>query len=403
MIAACPRPTADLIELLPPLRGQLITNAPIGKQTWFGVGGLAETLFRPAGAADLSVFLSALPPEVPITVIGVGSNLLIRDGGIAGVVIRLGRGFAGIEIERDEVRVGAALLDRILAFAAADAGIGGFEFLSGIPGSIGGSVRMNAGAYGREIKDVLVSATALDRSGRTHTVDCQEMGLSYRHCGVDPSWIFVEARLRGMAGDRAAIASRLTEIRAAREATQPVRARTGGSTFKNPPSDSAWRLIDAAGCRGLVCGGAMVSEKHTNFLVNTGSATAADLESLGEEVRRRVYETSGVVLEWEIERIGRPNPEIEQMADGLDSTFPRKRRAKDLSVLRGKPWTSVVRPSRRPLRGLLRMRDICDAIKGLPHPEERPESASRRTHGRDAAKSIAHSFAGALAQDARGV
>jgi len=271
MIAACPRPTADLIELLPPLRGQLITNAPIGKQTWFGVGGLAETLFRPAGAADLSVFLSALPPEVPITVIGVGSNLLIR----------LGRGFAGIEIERDEVRVGAALLDRILAFAAADAGIGGFEFLSGIPGSIGGSVRMNAGAYGREIKDVLVSATALDRSGRTHTVDCQEMGLSYRHCGVDPSWIFVEARLRGMAGDRAAIASRLTEIRAAREATQPVRARTGGSTFKNPPSDSAWRLIDAAGCRGLVCGGAMVSEKHTNFLVNTGrGGEAARLRDL---------------------------------------------------------------------------------------------------------------------------
>jgi UDP-N-acetylmuramate dehydrogenase len=340
MTTGCERPAAELIGLLPPPRGELITNAPVGKQTWFGVGGPAEILFRPADAADLGVFLSALPPEIPITVIGVGSNLLIRDRGIAGVVIRLGRGFAGIEIERDEVRVGAALLDRILAFAAADAGIGGFEFLSGIPGSIGGSVRMNAGAYGREIKDLFVSATALDRSGGTHTVDCRKMELSYRHCGVDPSWIFVEARLRGMAGDRATIASRLTEIRAAREATQPVRARTGGSTFKNPPGDSAWRLIDAAGCRGLVCGGAMVSEKHTNFLINTGSATAADLEALGEEVRRRVYETSGIALEWEIERIGRPMPAMAAIA--------KNRRDRSLAA----PHPPAVRapPSLRPQR-----------------------------------------------------
>lgn len=295
-----------LIAQLPPVRGRLTPDAAIGKQTWFGVGGPAEVLFRPADLADLARFFAALPPMIPVTVIGVGSNLLVRDGGIPGVVVRLGRGFASIGIEQDEVRVGAAALDRIVALAAADAGLGGVEFLSGIPGSIGGSLRMNAGAYGREIKDVLVSAIALDRSGETHTVDSRAMRLSYRHSDVDPNWVLVEARLRGAPGDRAAIAHQLNEIRAAREATQPVRARTGGSTFKNPPDDSAWRLIDAAGCRGLVRGGAMVSQQHTNFLINTGTATAADLEGLGEDVRRRVYESSGVLLEWEIERIGRP-------------------------------------------------------------------------------------------------
>jgi UDP-N-acetylmuramate dehydrogenase len=300
--------TAALIGMLPPVRGQLTANAPIGKQTWFGVGGPAEMLFRPADRADLAIFLAAAPPEIPLTVIGGGSNLLVRDGGIRGVTIRMGRGCAGVTVEGDEVCVGASALDRIVACSAAEAGIGGLEFLSGIPGSIGGSVRMNAGAYGREIKDVLVSATALGRSGQARTFDCAGMGFSYRHSDVDPSWIFVEARLRGVFGDRFAIASRLTEIRAAREATQPVRARTGGSTFKNPPGESAWRLIDAAGCRGLVRGGAMVSEKHTNFLINTGEATAGDLEGLGEEVRRRVYETSGIVLAWEIERIGHPIP-----------------------------------------------------------------------------------------------
>jgi UDP-N-acetylmuramate dehydrogenase len=300
--------TAALVGVLPPVRGQLIANAPIGKQTWFGVGGPAEMLFRPADSADLAVFLAALPPEIPLTVIGVGSNLLVRDGGIRGLTIRMGRGCASVTIEGDEVSVGASALDRIVACAAAEAGIGGLEFLLGIPGSIGGSVRMNAGAYGREIKDVLVSATALDRGGQARTIDCAGTGFSYRHSDVDPSWIFVEARLRGAVGDRFAIASRLSEIRAAREATQPVRARTGGSTFKNPPGESAWRLIEAAGCRGLVRGGAMVSEKHTNFLINTGEATAGDLEGLGEEVRRRVYETSGIVLAWEIERIGHPIP-----------------------------------------------------------------------------------------------
>ena len=323
-----------LIAQLPPVRGRVTADAPIGKQTWFGVGGPAEVLFRPADLADLSAFLSALPAEVPVTALGVGSNLLVRDGGISGVVIRLGRGFAAIEIERDEIRAGAAALDRIVAFAAADAGLGGLEFLSGVPGSVGGSLRMNAGAYGREIKDVLVSAIALNRTGETHTVDGREMGLSYRHNDADPSWIFVEARLRGVPGDRGAIGRRLNEIRAAREATQPVRARTGGSTFKNPPGESAWRLIDAAGCRGLVRGGALVSQQHTNFLINTGTATAADLEGLGEEVRRRVHDTSGILLEWEIERIGRHGVAI----DRVNSSFPRKRESSGSSGSTARPW-----------------------------------------------------------------
>jgi UDP-N-acetylmuramate dehydrogenase len=333
-MSSAPAPlTAALVGQLPPVRGRLTANAPIGKQTWFGVGGSAEVLFRPADSADLAVFLAALAPEIPVTVIGVGSNLLVRDGGIPGVTIRLGRGCSAVSVAGDEVRAGAAALDRIVAFAAADAGVGELEFLSGIPGSIGGSVRMNAGAYGREIKEVLVSATALDRSGRTLSIDRGALRLSYRHSKVDPDWIFIEARLRGAHGDRAAIVSRLNEIRATREATQPVRARTGGSTFKNPPGESAWRLIDAAGCRGLARGGAMVSEKHANFLINTGNATAADLEGLGDEVRRRVCETSGIMLEWEIERIGLPVPGMEQIIP----SFPRKRGSRD-------PGGSVCRP-----------------------------------------------------------
>jgi UDP-N-acetylmuramate dehydrogenase len=336
-------PAVALLSRLPPVRGRLTANAPIGKQTWLGVGGPAEVLFRPADTADLVEFLTSLPPGIPVTVVGVGSNLLVRDGGIPGVTIRLGRGCADITIERDEVRAGAAALDRIVAFAAAEAGIAGLEFLSGIPGSIGGSMRMNAGAYGREIKEVLVSATALDRCGRAHTIGCDAIGLSYRHSDVDSSWIFVEARLRGAPDDRAAIASRLNEIRAARAATQPVRARTGGSTFKNPPGGSAWRLIDAAGCRGLVRGGAMVSQTHTNFLINTGSATAANLECLGEEVRRRVYETSGIVLEWEIEWIGLPAPETEQMGENnpnpsLAAPHPRAARVPPSLRSRGEGW-----------------------------------------------------------------
>jgi UDP-N-acetylmuramate dehydrogenase len=332
MIDEREKPIAALVADLPPVRGRITFDAPIGKQTWFGAGGPAEVLFRPANATDLAAFLAALPSPIPVTVIGVGSNLLVRDGGIPGVTIRLGRGFAAISVSDEEMCVGAGALDRIVAFAAADAGLGGLEFLSGIPGSIGGSVRMNAGAYGREIKHVLLSATALDRSGRSHTVDCEALRLSYRHSEVDPGWIFIEARLHGARGSREEIAARLAEIRAVREATQPVRARTGGSTFKNPPGDTAWRLIDAAGCRGLVRGGAAVSEKHTNFLVNTGSATAADLEGLGEEVRSRVYDNSGILLEWEIERIGRPLSGKEQIP-----SFPRKRESRDpdASV---RPW-----------------------------------------------------------------
>jgi len=317
MIARGRAPTATLIARLPPVRGQLIANAPVGRQTWFGAGGSAEVLFRPADAVDLAEFLAALAPGIAATVIGIGSNILVRDGGIPGVTVRLGRGLASIAIEREEVRVGAGALDRIVAMAAAEAGVAGLEFLSGIPGTIGGSLRMNAGAYGREVKDVLVSATALDESGRCHTLDCDGLRFSYRDCGIDPGWIFVEARLGGDRGDRSRIAALLSRIRETREATQPVRARTGGSTFKNPPGESAWRLIDRAGCRGLVRGGAMVSPKHANFLINTGNATAADLEGLGEEVRRRVYQVSGIALEWEIRRIGLP-------LAGLDPITPEK-------------------------------------------------------------------------------
>ena len=305
-----------MLGMLPPVRGRLIANAPLGKQTWFGVGGSAEVMYRPADTQDLAAFLAALPEQVPVTVVGAGSNLLVRDGGVPGVTIRLGRCLANIAIGHGEIRVGAGALDRVVAHVAAEARLSGLEFLSGIPGTIGGSLRMNAGAYGTEIKEVLVSATALDRSGRRHAIDSASMKLAYRDCGVDPGWIFVGARLRGIACDRTEIARRLTAIRETRNATQPVRARTSGSTFANPPGEAAWRLIDAAGCRGLIRGGAMVSHQHANFVINTGSATAADIEGLGEEVRRRVYERTGIVLEWEIRRIGRSLPELPGVLPG---------------------------------------------------------------------------------------
>ena len=316
MIAPRVEPASPPIAALAHLRGRPVANARIGRQTWFGVGGPAELLYRPADREDLCDFLAALPPGVPVTTLGGGSNLLIRDGGIPGVTIRLGRGLAGVVIDGSEVLAGAGALHLNVALAAAEAEIAGLEFLSGIPGTIGGGLRMNAGAYDREIKDVLVSATALDRSGAVQLIGVGSMGFSYRHCGVDQGWVFVAARLRGTLGDPAAIARRMAEIRQAREATQPIRTRTGGSTFKNPPGDAAWRLIDAAGCRGLARGGAMVSPQHANFLINTGNATASDLEGLGEEVRRRVCDASGVVLEWEIRRIGRPLPGVEPVAEG---------------------------------------------------------------------------------------
>ena len=306
---AAERMRERLIERLPRVRGRMTENAPLGPLTWFHAGGAADVLFRPADVEDLAAFLAAKPGDVPVTVMGVASNLLVRDGGIEGVVIRLGRGFIDIATEGTVVAAGAGALDLNVALACGLDGVAGLEFMCGIPGTVGGGLRMNAGAYGREFKDVLLSAEALDPEGRKCVLTVAEMGLSYRHCGVPEDWIFVGARFQGEPGDRDAIGRRMSEIQAAREATQPIRARTGGSTFANPPGRKAWELIDAAGCRGLRRGGAMVSEQHANFLINTGTATAAEIEALGEEVRRRVRETSGVTLEWEIKRIGRALPE----------------------------------------------------------------------------------------------
>jgi len=299
-----------LIDRLPEVRGRYAENADLARVTWFRVGGPAEVMFRPADSDDLATFLAAKPADVPVTVLGVGSNLLVRDGGVPGVVIRMGRHFAAIEAEGIGITVGAGALDVHVARVAAEAGIAGLEFLSGVPGTIGGALRMNAGAYGREIKDVLVQASALDAQGGKHDLTLDEMGFSYRHCGIAEDWIFTGARLRGEKGEPAEIAQRVAEIRAARETSQPIRTATGGSTFANPANspggEKAWQLIDAAGCRGLTRGGAQVSEQHCNFLINTGEATAADLEGLGEEMRRRVFETSGIELRWEIRRIGIP-------------------------------------------------------------------------------------------------
>ncbi len=293
-----------LIERLPPVRGRLTEDAPLAPVTWFRVGGAAEILFRPADIEDLAAFLAAKPADVPVTVIGVASNLLVRDGGVKGVVIRLGRGFVEIRPEGSEVEAGAGALDLNVALTAQQAGIAGLEFMSGIPGTVGGGLRMNAGAYGREFKDVLHEAVALDGRGNRQRVPAAALGLSYRHSDAPEDWIFVSATFVGDRGDPDAIGGRMMTIQSQREATQPIRARTGGSTFANPPGAKAWELIDAAGCRGLKRGGAMVSEKHANFLINTGDATAADLEDLGEEVRRRVHQHAGLLLEWEIRRIG---------------------------------------------------------------------------------------------------
>ncbi|WP_341704996.1 UDP-N-acetylmuramate dehydrogenase [Ferrovibrio sp.] len=303
MAAAQPRPD-DLIARLPPLRGRLAVQAPLADVTWFRVGGPAEVMFRPADREDLVAFLKNRPADVPVTVLGVGSNTLVRDGGIPGVVIRLGRGFVEVTAEGDEIVAGAGAPDVNVAMTAQRAGIAGLEFLRGIPGTIGGGLRMNAGAYGREFRDVLVWAEALDPQGNLHRLSSADMGFSYRHCGVPEDWIFIACRLKGTAGDPAAIQTRMDEIQAAREGSQPIRSRTGGSTFANPEGHKAWQLIDAAGCRGLVVGDAQVSEQHCNFLINRGGATAADLEMLGETVRRRVKDSSGVSLRWEIRRIG---------------------------------------------------------------------------------------------------
>jgi UDP-N-acetylmuramate dehydrogenase len=301
----------DLTALAPRLRGRIVANAPIGGTTWFRVGGPAQALFSPADEEDLSYVLSALPPEIPVTAIGLGSNLIIRDGGVEGVVVRLGgRAFNAIDVMDDyRVIAGAAAPDQFVAKATATAGVDGLAFLRGVPGSIGGALRMNAGAHGGEIKDVLMEARGVDRSGHKHLFSNAEMGFSYRHSSASDDVIFTGATLRGWPGEPADIKAEMDRITRAREASQPIREKTGGSTFKNPPGGKAWELIDKAGCRGLAVGDAEVSTMHCNFLINRGSATAADLEALGEEVRRRVLETSGVMLEWEIRRIGKAMPQ----------------------------------------------------------------------------------------------
>lgn len=298
------KPMTHLIERLPTVRGEYRADASTAQLTWFRVGGPAEVLYRPADEDDLIDFMTGRPGDVPVTVLGVGSNVLIRDGGVPGVVIRLGKSFAAARAEGELVTAGAGALDVTVAATAQRAGLTGLEFLSGIPGTVGGALRMNAGAYGSETRDVLVSARAIDGLGHARTLTVAEMGLSYRHCSVPEDWIFTSAVFRARPGDPATIAQSMADIRDAREDTQPRRVRTGGSTFANPDGHKAWKLIDAAGCRGLRIGGAQVSEKHCNFLLNVGDATAADIEALGEEVRRRVQETSGVELRWEIRRIG---------------------------------------------------------------------------------------------------
>jgi UDP-N-acetylmuramate dehydrogenase len=299
----------ELTSALPDLRGRLTAGARLGDITWFRVGGPAEVLFTPADEADLAYFLAGIPAEVPVFTLGLGSNLLVRDGGVRGVVVRLGRGFSGIAIEGGtRIRAGAAVPDVKVARAAADAGLSGLAFYRGIPGSIGGALRMNAGAHGRETRDAIVSARAVDRQGRVYVLTSAEMGFTYRHSSVPDDWIFTEATYAGEPGDPATILAEMDEVAEYREKNQPIKERTGGSTFKNPPGHSAWKLVDAAGMRGFRVGGAKVSEMHCNFLINDQGAAAEDVERLGETVRARVKSTSGVVLDWEIIRIGEALP-----------------------------------------------------------------------------------------------
>lgn len=323
-------------DYLAPFRDRLREQADLSKTNWFRVGGAAEYLFKPDDAQDLSAFLKALPTDIPVTVLGVGSNLIVRDGGIDGVVVKLGRGFASFSTSPlrgevavsaagggdtvthntptltlppqgggDYVVVGAGCLDVNVAQYACDQGLAGLEFLVGIPGTIGGAVRMNAGAYGSDMSQVLLEAEIVERNGTIRTLSNAELKFVYRNSALPQGAIVTKAKLKAQAGDKQTIATRMQEISSAREETQPVRSRTGGSTFKNPDGHKAWELIDKAGCRGLTVGGAQVSEKHCNFLINTGNATAADLEALGEEVIRRVREKTGITLEWEIKRIGK--------------------------------------------------------------------------------------------------
>jgi UDP-N-acetylmuramate dehydrogenase len=305
--------SAEIASLAPDFRGRLSFDVPLAPYTWFRVGGPAEVLASPADEGDLGYLLSRLPARIPVTVIGVGSNLIVRDGGVRGVVIRLGgRPFGMIETTGDHrVIAGAASPDSHVAKAAAEAGIDGLAFLRGVPGAIGGALRMNAGAHGGEIKDILIEAQGFDRGGRPRRFDNAAMGFSYRHSEAPEDFIFTRAAFRGRPSEREAIEIQMERITAARESSQPIREKTGGSTFKNPPDHKAWELIDAAGCRGLVVGDAEVSNMHCNFLINRGRATAADIEALGEEVRRRVKDTSGVELQWEIKRVGSSEAKVE--------------------------------------------------------------------------------------------
>ena len=301
--------SADLVPELrarmPGLRGRLLFNQSLKEFTWFRVGGAAQVLFVPEDEGDLALLLENLPGEIPVTVVGLGSNLIVRDGGVPGVAVRLGRGFGELKVEAGErIRAGAAVPDVKVSRCAQEAAIAGLAFFRGIPGAVGGALRMNGGAYGRETRDVLIEARAIDRRGTMRVFTNDEMRYAYRHCGLPEDIIFTEALFAGSPGDRAVIAEEMNQITDKRESTQPIKSRTGGSTFKNPPGHKAWQLIDAAGCRGLTLGDAQVSPMHCNFLINLGSASAAEIEDLGELVRRRVKENSGIELEWEIKRIG---------------------------------------------------------------------------------------------------
>ncbi len=301
-----PQHVTDILNRMPSVRGRVSANVVLADVTWFGVGGPADVVFKPEDAEDLAYFLANKPTDIPAYVVGVGSNLLVRDGGIRGVVIRLGRAFTEITVDGDIITAGAAALDTSVARVAQQAGLEGMEFLCGIPGTIGGAMVMNAGAYGSEVKDILVRAEILSPDGTLHHLTADELKMGYRTGNVPGDWVVVRLVLRGKPGSKEQIANRMDAIRTSRAESQPLKTRTGGSTFRNPPGESAWKLIDLAGCRGLTRGGAQVSEKHCNFLINTGTATAADIEELGEEVRRRVKETTGIDLHWEIRRMGVP-------------------------------------------------------------------------------------------------
>jgi UDP-N-acetylmuramate dehydrogenase len=291
---------------LPTVRGQYQENVSLSRLTWFRVGGPADILFTPADEDDLAHFLAERPEDVPVSILGVGSNMLVRDGGIRGVVVKLGSGLSGYRMDGDVLHAGAATPDMKIALAMLEEGIGGLEFLRGVPGTLGGAVKMNAGAYGTEIKDVFVAAIALDSHGHRHRLKAEDLAFDYRHSSLPKGWIVTRIALQGFKDDPAKIAERMADISESRAESQPTKARTGGSTFKNPEGKKAWELIDAAGCRGLYLGDAQVSEQHCNFLINRGRATAADLEELGNDVRHRVLAHSGVDLEWEIRIVGEP-------------------------------------------------------------------------------------------------